>query len=280
MKEGRMFETTNVLDLTDLSMMYHFDEEYYPAFLKGTVCNRIYLGSYFCDKYMLKTINIMIRIAADYFRKEGIRITLVVPVFSEHILQGGKNAIEQALYSYADLIDEIVVNDYGMLRYLKHLRGEYGYSFGLIAGRLFFRNYRDARFAQGENISGPIFFPAELKGLVEAADLDLVHEWMDFSEIPEEIRIHIHYPYVYATCSAICEFASARQPDHGKFRTMLPCGNACMRSYIMTRSKQAEYLHLGKAVYTKACDEAWYSRQPDRFIYWPAAELLQEGGSQ
>ena len=277
MKQEKMHETTSVLDLTDLSMMYHFDEEYYPAFLKSTACNRIYLGSYFCDKYMIKTVNIMLRLAAVFFRKEQIRITLVVPAFSEHILQGGKGAIELALCSYADLIDEIVANDYGMLRYLKQIRDESGYSFGLIAGRLFFRNYRDKRFAQEENISGPIFFPAELKGLVEAADLDLVHEWMDFSEIPADVKIHIHYPYVYETCGAICEFASARQPDHGKFRTMLPCGNACMRGYMQTMSDQAEYLHLGKAIYTKACEVAWYSRQPDRFIYWPVRELIQEG---
>ena len=154
MKQESVFDTTGVLDLTDLSMMYHFDEEHYPAFLKATACNRIYLGSYFCDKYMLKTINIMLRLASDFFRKEGIKITLVIPVFSERVLQGGKGAVEQALDMYADLIDEVVANDYGMLWYLNQIRRASGRSFRIIAGRLFFRNYRDARFAPGDNRFG------------------------------------------------------------------------------------------------------------------------------
>lgn len=265
--------TTDVLDLTDLSMFYHFDENVFPAFLEQIGCRRLYIGSYFCEKYFIKTCRIFLQIAGPWMKSAKMRLTLVVPIPSGNILEPVKNTLFETLHDYPDLIDEVIVNDYGMLNSLVAFNEEY--SVRIIAGRLFFRNYRDARYGWDQKIAGKLMFPGGLAGKVCAADLDLVSEEMDLSEIPDDVEIHIHYPYVYTSLTHICEFASVRMGDEKKFRTMLPCGNACMNAWFQTVAEQTEYLHFGKAVYTKGLQMAEYSRKPDRFIYWPAGEFMK-----
>lgn len=48
-------------------------------------------------------------------------MTLVIPVFSEKDLEKGKKLLTELMDTYGDLIDEITVNDIGMLAYVKKL---------------------------------------------------------------------------------------------------------------------------------------------------------------
>ena len=292
--EEKDYTSTDTCDLTDLSMFYHFDEQMFPAFLLHTGCRRFYVGSYFCEKYFVKSIRFFLHFAAEFLMNHDMRVTLVVPIAPGRMLDAVKDSLYRAVNEFPGLIDEVVVNDYGMLNTLQDLcaqvdgqleqRGQTEAETGSgiqpgtirrIAGRLFFRNYRDPRYGWGKDVAGRIFFPESLNGLIDAVDLDLVSEEMDFCAIPEEIGVHIHYPYVYATLSHSCEFASARLEDRMKFRTMLPCGNACMSGWYRTKAGDTEYLHFTKAVYVKGPENVTYSRKPDRFVYWPVDEFMQ-----
>ena len=266
-----------VINLSDLYLYYSYDPVNYPAWLKGTESNRFYVGSYFCEKYFLKSV---MRARNEIFRfalEQHCGITLVVPLPSDRWAARMKEILREVILQEPS-IEEVVVNDFATLSFLEELRITSGHSFHITAGRLFFKNYRDPRYEeqqQGKTIS---FFPQTLLGKVDAAELDICSVEMDVTSIPEKIELHFHYPFTYVTCTHYCEFSSGGLPDTEKFRTGTRCGLKCMESVIRTDADGAVLLHLGKAVYSQSPNTLNASRQADRYIYCPINEFLAMEG--
>lgn len=110
--------------------------------MAGRDCvERLYVGSNFCSKYFLGQSRALWREAFSLCRSERIAATLVVPVVSQRDLFAVCRLMDELLDSYGDVIDEITVNDVGMLAYCRECCGR-----ALNLGRLFFKEPRDPRF--------------------------------------------------------------------------------------------------------------------------------------
>ena len=87
--------------------------------MMGKKIERIYLGSYFCERFFLKFRGYQELI--KYCKEKKICATLVVPVFSQNTLCKGKQRIYEICECLESLIDEVTVNDLGMLYHIETL---------------------------------------------------------------------------------------------------------------------------------------------------------------
>lgn len=261
-------------NLADIGLYYR-EGTAYEQHLKDTRCSRFYIGSYFCGKYCLKSIHFFMPNLLTFFTENQFCVTFVIPTSPEHESVHLKQSIEYLLEYCGNCIDELVVNDYGMLEFAVQLQERYPIK--ITAGRLFSKNFRDPRYSAYEKETAYSFIPEILQKKVSAIEIDLVSENIDFSDLDSEIQIHAHYPYTYVTCGQNCEFAASIQPEGYRFIGGRGCGLSCMNGYMETSANDALFLLVGKGVYTKSNLSTNYVRKPDRFIYWPADEFLKPG---
>ena len=75
-----------------------------------------------------------------YAKHNNMKLTLVIPVFSEKDINISKKVISEIISSSEEIIDEVTVNDLGMLFYIKEK-----FNIKINLGRLFFKEPRDLR---------------------------------------------------------------------------------------------------------------------------------------
>ena len=90
------------------SIMYKYLDSYH----------RIYIGSYFCSRYFIYMKRFMNKLFY-YAKHNNMKLTLVIPVFSEKDINISKKVISEIISSSEEIIDEVTVNDLGMLFYIK-----------------------------------------------------------------------------------------------------------------------------------------------------------------
>ncbi len=189
--------------------------------------NRIYIGSYFCDLYFLNcNYGQIINMNNEIFSDEN-KITLVVPVATEKNLEKVKCRIVNLIKEYMDIIDEITVNDYGMLEYL------YGITdIKLNMGRIFFKDYRDPRYSEYfEKDWTPKYNNEYLRKIIERykineIEIDVTHKSIRINDICGIIT-GLHTPFTYMTTGKICEYASMYKGTTKKFRPGIECAREC-----------------------------------------------------
>ena len=264
-----MQETT--LNLCDIAV-YADADEYYIRYLSGSGYARFYLGSYFCGKYFCKTFGKLSGKLFPFFSAWNYKVTMVIPSPMEEDLERVKYVALDMLSLYGDVIDEVVINDFAMLNFIKAHAAP---GLKLIAGRLMSKNFRDSRYPEYGRKALRLFFPAVLTGMVDAIECDCAASELDASDLPDNISLHLHYPYIYHTCGQNCEFASMMRPDELKFQRTFPmCMNGCMRAYYKTFTCGKEFIHLGKAVYSKQTAPVRSGRRFERYIYFPLDEWI------
>lgn len=215
-------------------------------------CERIYIGSSFCGQYFLHLSEVLIEQLMKVCQEKEIKVTLVVPIFTQKHLKKGKEKIDHLISWYKEIIDEITVNDYGMLLYVHKTYKE----IGLNLGRLFMKDYREPRYEDYFNsVLKPKGFNNYLKSLVKTysikgIEFDPTHRIIDFSEKPEEVEIGIYAPYAYITVGQICEVGGISKPIEQKFRPNEPCALECYK-YRMQYFIEGErdWRRIGKAIY-------------------------------
>jgi hypothetical protein len=259
--------------IIDQSMQNAIDTE-----IPNEKIKRIYIGSYFCGKYFIHMDEKMIGNVIDYFSHQiGVApgVTLVVPMFSQHDLTQGKEKIDKLLQSYKNYIDEITVNDYGMLESLANYPN---YAFNL--GRLFMKDYRDPRFK--DNLSQTLqpkiftdFFMNHYKQYgIKGAEFDPTHLTIDFSQAPKDIHIGLHYPFCYVTTGQICEFASIPLKADKKYRPNMDCSGECRKHHILYSPKEnILWLRLGRTIYSENNECTVIGIDEIKKIYFPLKEL-------
>lgn len=234
-------------------------------------CERIYIGSYFCSQYFIHLSNEILRKLGMVCKERGIRVTLVIPTFSEKDLEKGKERVEIYKTDLGTCTDEMTVNDYGMLVYISQ-----NYDIKLNMGRLFMKDYRDPRYEEYFNQTlQPKIFTTYLKDLIKknkisGLEFDPTHRAIDLSEKPEGIHIGIHEPYCYMTVGHICEFASIHKEIDKKFRPNTSCQRECT-SHIMRYNLHDghNWIRVGRAIYfdNRTCDVKGSHER--RIIYFP-----------
>ena len=217
-----------------------------------TTCQRIYLGSSFCGQYFLNLSEKLVNETIKNCEARGIKVTLVLPIFTEKYLQAGKNKLAHFLTHYEKIIDEITVNDYGMLHYVHQ---QYP-NVGLNMGRLFMKDYREPRYeAYFNTVLKPKGFTNYLKEIVtslnvKCIEFDPTHQFIDFGEHPKSVEIALYKPYAYMTVGQICELGSIGKSIEKKFRPNEPCGAECYTQrmrYFMEDNRK--WVRVGRAIY-------------------------------
>lgn len=172
---------------------------------------RMEFGSNFCPFEFLRgswdmKMNMWLGFSARY----DVPLTLVVPIVNEDLLPAVKRRIHKLVNECHGAIDEIVVNDFGMLAWVSN-----AFEVNLVVGRLFSKDLRDPRYTEDFPF---VYRPALLSGTlaqlkeryprIVAAEFDPAGLSVDMSGAPEGVAPALHLPYFYATTGRICEAAS------------------------------------------------------------------------
>ncbi len=230
---------------------------------------RIYIGSNFCPKYFLYCEENVVSLIIDWCEKNNKKITLCLPVFSERDLIAGKNRLSKyEKWFKCGIIDEITVNDLGMLAYVAE---RYPY-ININLGRLFNKDTRDQRYPEfiGKTcvpdlltLKNAVAFDYRVHGI----EFDSTHATLDLTGT--DLQVAVYFPYCYATLGSICEFASIAKPINKKFRTNAACSMQCMEKYAkyQTEYSNFSYVKFGRAVYFKVSGATVKSSGDFRMIY-------------
>lgn len=236
-----------------------------------TKCHRIYVGSYFCSQYLLHLSCDLVEKLGKELSAMGIPITLVLPMFTEKDLTKGKEKIKELSALFGKEIDEITVNDYGMLAYIHQ-----HYQVKINLGRLLFKDYRDPRYEEYYHQTGkPKYFTNQLENLckeyeITGLELDITHEKLEISGAPMQVTLGVHVPYSYMTVGMVCEFASIPYDISDKFRPNLPCHKECLRNRLgFSMLEDRRYLKIGRTVYFEHPDGQVIGSNSYREIFAP-----------
>lgn len=255
--------------------LQQFLEEVCKVYSFGSI-DRIYFGSNFCSQYFLNSAAKANEKLIDYARENDISLTLCVPVMSEKDLEKGKQELNKMLLSYGQYIDEVTVNDIGMLDYVCNNFPRVGVNLG----RLFNKDTRDIRYEEYANYKYrpkllTLMSPWVSRYSVKSVEFDPTHAMIDVSDIKQIPAMY--YPYCYATVGNVCEIAAINMPLDKKFRPNAPCHTPCMNTYITYASPWGhQYVKLGRTVYFKHERAELVGAEKQRIIYEPFDILLKQ----
>lgn len=269
----------NCINLCDILTIKDFQDKNFEKLLlnlSGKRFERLFIGSYFCSQYFLNMG--FLSYLKHYLNDHFYRLTLVIPIISEKDLVAVKRKIDYMLFELP--IDEITVNDVGMLSALKS-----NHDVRLNLGRLFFKDERDIRL---QSLCKHMLHPAEFDRLkeyehrysIKYAELDPTRSYLDLSN-NTEIKFAIHMPLCYMTTGNICKYASINKRVTEKFRPNTVCSNECQEVYeIYTPEKQEYALYrIGRTIYFVSDLPKAINGQFSRLIYFPFFEMKQLCGS-
>lgn len=273
-------EQVNCLNFCELlpylKAKYKNASEFYREALQlagYTSCERIYIGSSFCGKYFLAQTKAQIEEIVELCKNENLKITLELPTFSEGDLENGKRKIKEILESANSILDEITVNDFGMLTYLKNENC----AKSINLGRLFMKDYRDPRYEEYfKQVLTPKIFTNYFKKIVKEYEIkcfefDVTHQIVDYQEANGLVEVAIHVPYCYQTVGRICEYASIHKPLEKKFRANMPCDISCAENRVTYHVEDGniDYVRYGRTVYFKHPGYEIRGIDKYRTIYFP-----------
>ena len=225
---------------------------------------RICLGSYFCDTYFIKNIKNMLVSTYPYCQENDIKITLTLPVFSESRLNDGLDLIDELLIQYKDVIDEVTVNDIGMLQYISKKN-----NLATNQGRMMQKYTRDIRYA---NYSDDRFqycgYMDKYESFVEAVEFDICSKSMEI-HIGRKKTI-IHRNYQYTTMGRICWFAGLNRCVRNKFNLNSLCDESCGRFFLNYIDREGRmFYQVGKAVFSEVFSSEIKTDSEIRFADFP-----------
>ena len=226
---------------------------------------RIYIGSYFCQMNFLHSLALT-RWLFPFCDKNSIKVTLVIPVISQGMLEKGLKAI----YAFSDspVVDEFTVNDYGMLAWCSE-----NFALPINLGRIMSKNPRDIRYnelTKSEYKYAPNDFTLSIteKFQLNTIEFDYTNEKMNIS-VPTGMRAAFHYPFCYMSTGMVCEFASIKKKYSKKFRPNYPCECECSKIYSYTRTANGQtLLKFGRTIYFRINTIKICAEYP-RYIFTP-----------
>jgi hypothetical protein len=213
-------------------------------------CSRIYLGSYFCSRYFLSLDTAFFEEARIFCEQYQLAMTLVIPIFSPDSLETGKDRIATLLEACAPCLDELTVNDYGMLASVQD------YPLAINLGRLFMKNPRDPRYpehflATAEPLlSSPASDEMAARYRLTGLEVDPTNQVLDFQANKTILALGIHLPYCFMSTGHICEYAARDKRPGKKFFPEAPCNLECLDIHTRYQPEQgAALIKFGRSVF-------------------------------
>lgn len=265
----------NCLNLCEILNISLFNKNQIPILFSTDVnYDRIYFGSYFCSNYFehINFIPQMIDVCNTY----TLKCTLVVPVFTQKALKSGKAKIDSIIMGMKNYIDEITVNDIGMLTYILEKYSDVKVNLG----RLFFKDARDPRIVDLYNTPMTPALLDNLNTLVSKDQINMIEidKISSFIDLTNEYNVGIHSPLTYVTSGFICKYASVHKDIDKKFRPNAKCEKECLNMYEhyvgVNETGTPEYYKIGRAVYCKHSSDMALTRSPERYIIFPFEDII------
>ncbi len=274
----QMVEQYNCLNLCDLIQFSKKDSKLIEGIIEKFQPKRIYIGSYFCCNYFLKVIE-NISAIVDICNNKNIMISLVVPIITQQFLKSVKKILQRLSIKYINVIDEVVLNDYSLIDWVKN-----NVPFDIALGRLFMKDPRDQRIEGGRGISDtPLFVNSQILELIPKynvlnIELEQIYSSIHLECIPSNVSVAVHTPFCYQTTGQICLYASIKKPLKNKFRANTCCKFECNKMHTIYTTDDGSYLRYGKAVYYKIEESLikTNSKTTLRKLYWAFNELEDE----
>lgn len=228
----------------------------------GRTVSRLYVGSYFCDRYFCKLGAEGISRIAAYARARDLALTLVVPIFGQQKLGRGERIVTRCVHELAGengVLDEVCVNDYGAASLVNKLRHD-GAEIRVIWGRLFAKALRDPRYGAFSRTPQDVPYDrAKAERLIKdfgvaLLELDPFAPTVSLRPLGGVLPVALHLPHSYLTTGHICEFATLLRPISHKFRADCPCSFACLRTLSVYETQNDEggqlfFSKQGRTVY-------------------------------
>ena len=225
------------------------------ARLSRQLLDRIYVGSYFCDRFFLSLDGGFYESLARFCGTYGLKATLVVPLFGQSTLKAGKARVEKLVALRGDdgpLFDEVVANDPAAALFLGELaggrpgdgqtadEGEPDAAGGkrplrIVYGRMMAKSSRDPRHDVMADAPQPYALDAQQAAELAArfgysmAECDPTAPVVDASAFGDALPLAVHAPHCLMTTGHICQQASLDLPRDRKFRADAPCRQECLR---------------------------------------------------
>lgn len=216
-----------------------------PAAMPQQRWNRFYIGDEFCI-HRLPDLD-RIREILSLSKKLDVPVTLLTPVVSDFGIETC-----MPLFSYLSTAapeTEIVVNDWGMLVFLR----EQFPAFRMALGRLLNKGFKDPRVAP-DQINGkgaefmfscatfdfkPILAHARTYG-VSRLEKDLLPHGDVLSEIPD-MATSIYFPYGYVTTGRVCRSAALTGHESERFAINSRCTRVCEKVTFRLEQSHAPF---------------------------------------
>ena len=229
----------NAINLCDVLPSNEASQKYLDQVLsQDFTYNRVYIGSYFCSNKFFSVKSRSIIRLIDTFASKGIPISLVVPIFAQHHLSKGIELIQKIANDYYGTIDEIVVNDLGMLQHMYDIYKSKANRIKIVAGRMLNKTYRDIRDEEYFSLEcipkclNEYYISLYEHYGIQTIELDNSFNSLTLPEKFNKFCFAVHTPLCYVTKCNICEFASITKSISQKFRTTDTCSYECMGRYI------------------------------------------------
>jgi len=195
--------------------------------------HRVYFGDEFCER-LLPTPKALKDLMRDVGGREKA-FTLVTP----YVTQAGLEQVRQLLNVLPDGT-EVVFNDWGVFRMMKnafpHLTPVMGRLMTKIKRGPRIANFLDRlppdalRHLRSTNLGVPRYVHFLLENGIRRAELDNPLQGLDISDVPRELHLSLHIPFVYVSTTRFCLVANCDKPDKKGFIGVFPCGREC-RTY-------------------------------------------------
>ena len=238
----------------------------------ATGIDRVYVGSYFCDRAFLMLADAHFEALADFAAAYDVAATLVVPIFAQATLAAGSRRVEELLSSGPCRFDEVTVNDYATAEQLAPMCRDAGIAMNW--GRLLAKQLRDPRHIDFACTARTCEIDAEEAaqlasryplGLIE---LDPFAPCIDVSPLAGT-PFALHAPRSFATTGHICEAASAPRELADSFRADAPCTRECARTFTscFDDAHGVWFTKHGRSVYFENAGCVTCGGQPARIVY-------------
>ena len=239
---------------------------------------RAYIGSEFCSYFLRlfqKKIDGIVCDLINHFKN----ITIVFP----NILESDFNIFKEIVgqISNINVIDEIVINDFGTLKYLceKEVKKK------IVLGRLFTKNPRDPRVDLWNY--DPIKEKSVLVDLVQNTpaykELMEKHNIMRIEtdyinqtyvrKLPTDILISVHYPYTYITSGNVCAVGSVHKSKNEKFKIKNKCFFDCTNYFSIVNNESLinPVINIGNSYFYEDTNDVFINDDNSniRIVYYP-----------
>lgn len=192
--------------------------------------SRIYFGTEFCER-LLPSIKDFLAVK-KFCEGADAKLSFVTPYLTDSGLRRVLPLVRLLSSS-----DELVLNDYGLLRAAEDTKAR------LVAGRLLNRQFRDPRILSFKgrvpkdfyqhltqsNALSKEFQQFLLRHRIERAELDNLAQGISTDLSKSKLSGSLYFPFVFVSTSRMCLSANCDKISFYNKVGVLPCNRECMR---------------------------------------------------